>query len=383
MRPEREELIDFLLGELPAERHHAVADRVAGDPEAAAERDRLAEALAVLRVAAAEGWEAPPARARRLRLLRPALAAAALLLVALGFLLLRGTADRVYEPDGAYGYLLPEETDARGRVPEPSTAPEYLLRAGAATVSALGSERDFPLQPGESFPADSDLKTPADSAARVDLPGGGILFLAPLTTVRLRLHQDGGAALRLMDGVACTVAGGTPLHLAVHETDLLLRQTSGAALLRETPAEVITLRGDLELLLAGNTTFRVPPGERLPAACAAAPRTVPATGDELELQWYRDLVYRTSRSEDVAWERPGLSRPLAYGPDTLVYLRFAPTARGTLRLSFGGEPRTFDLRAGAPLELRLRLKDLGPGPQLELAPADALKAARLFEAVPR
>ena len=69
MKKEREELIDFLLGELPAEEARTVAGRISENPSTASERDELVQAIGLLRAAAAQGWEAKPAA--RLRWLRP------------------------------------------------------------------------------------------------------------------------------------------------------------------------------------------------------------------------------------------------------------------------------------------------------------------------
>ena len=114
MRREREELIDYLLGELPLEQSRDVAERIARDPDAAADRDLYEESLRLIRAAAATGWETRPGRAR-LVWLRPALAAAAVIALVLGgtFFLNGGHhAHTVYDPDGAVGYARAEETDA-------------------------------------------------------------------------------------------------------------------------------------------------------------------------------------------------------------------------------------------------------------------------------
>jgi len=363
---EREELIDFILGEGP-------------EPE---ECDRAAEAelraaIAVVRTAAAEGWGA---RGRRLVFLRPALAAAAVVLVALAAFLLNGAGPRaVYEPDVAFGVLLPEETDSSGTAPGAPPVPAPTMRAGKATFAPLGADRAEPLALGDEIPYESEVRTPAETGARIDLPQGGILFVGPLSTVRLRRHEAGGPALRVLEGVAATVAGSVPLHLAVHGTDLLVRQESGALLLRETPGEVITLRGSADLLLSGSESFPIPPGERLPAACVNEPFTTPATAMEMDLDWYLALVYGGGEIDDVRWERPGTSEPLKDEPEgTMIFLRLVPVANGHCDLSFGGERRTYELDAGAPLALRFRLEDLGPGPRLVVSPANAIHEARLF-----
>jgi hypothetical protein len=360
---ERDELWDFLLGEGAEPLHR--------DPALEAE---LRTALAVARAAAAEGWGV---RGRR-RLLRPALAAAAVLLVAVAaFLLNRAPPRAIYEPDGAFGALLPEETDSEGRAPGAPTVSEPTMRAGEATFSPLGGARADPLRPGDVFPYDSEVKTTVASGARIDLPDGAILFVGPLSTVRLSRHKEGGPALRLLEGVAATVAGARPLHVAVHETDLLLEQESGSLLVRQTPGEAIALRGVTDLLLGSGKRFRVAAGERLPAACVREPFTMPATAVEMDLEWYLTLQYGGGTLSDVTWEKPGTSEPLHAEPGTMLYLRFEPKVDGKADVSFGGKTRTFKLAAGAPLDLRLRLEDLGPGPRLAVSPAPA--QARLFD----
>ncbi len=376
MNREREELIDFVLGE---GKEPLVRDRAA--------EAELRAAIAVVRAAAAEGWGA---RGRKLSLLRPAIAAAAVLLVAVGAFLLNGAAPpAVYEPDLAFGVLLPEETDSRGSAPEAPSVSVTTMRAGEAAVSALGADRPHPLSPGDEIPFDSEIRTTkVDAGARIDLPDGGVLFVGPLSAVRLQRHNEGGPALRLLEGTAATVVGRVPLHLAVHETDLLLRQESGALILRQTPGEVIALRGAADLLLADGERFRVPVGERLPAACAREPFTSPAAAAEMDLDWYLALAYGGGLLADVAWEKPlrageaddgRRSEPLAPGaPGTMLFLRLVPTANGRCEVSFGGTKRAFELDAGAPLAIRLRLADLGPGPRLVVTPAAAIREARLF-----
>jgi hypothetical protein len=362
---EREERIDFLLGEGPEPKMR----------DAAAEAE-LRAAIAVVRAAAAEGWGA---RGRR-RLLRPALAAAAVLLVALAAFLLNGAAPQaVYEPDGAFGALLPEETDARGAAPGAPPVAVPTMRAGEATFVALGGDRGNPLAIGDEIPYESEISTPrADAGARIDLPDGGILFVGPLSTVRLRRHEAGGPALRLLEGVAATAAGRAPLHLAIHETDLLARQETGALLLRQAPGELIVLRGATDLLLADGERFAIPPGERLPAACAREPFTTAATATEMDLDWYLALAYGGGLLADVPWQEPGRSEPLDAAPGTMLFLRLVPSANGRCEVSFGGAERSFDLDAGTPLALRLRLEDLGKGPRLAVTPASAIRDARLF-----
>jgi hypothetical protein len=376
VRREREELIDFVLGELPEGREAEVRQRVDADP---AEHDELVALLGVVRAAAAGGWGG--AGAVRRRWLRPALAAAAVLLVAFALLLRNGAPrEAIYEPDVAFGYLLPEETDAAGRVRTPSAAEVPVLRAGEAAISALGSARADPVAVGGEIPYESEIRTPADTGARIDLPDGAILFVGPTTALRLRRHQAGGPAVRVLLGTAATVAGRVPLHLAVHETDLLLRQESGALLLRQQPAEAIALRGVTDLLLAEGERFRIPPGQRLPAACAKEPFTVPATVGELDLDWYLALVYGDATLQAVPWEAPGVSGPLARKEGTLLFLRLGSMAGGRCTVSFGGPAREFTLRRGVPLSLRVPLTDLGPGPHLLVTPPETLQESRLFHA---
>jgi hypothetical protein len=387
VRREHEELIDYLLGELPLDRSREVAERIARDPDAAADRDLYEESLQLIRAAAATGWEARRGRAR-LVWLRPALAAAAVIaLVVTGTFLLNGGhhAHTVYDPDGAIGYARAEETDAAGAVRVPPTATEVVVRTGSVEVAVIGSESWYTLGPGETVPLGSDVKTPAEGGARLDLPDGGIVFLPGLSEVRVRAHQRGGIALRLLHGATCAVAGPRPLYLAVHETDLILRLRAGAALLRRRPTDAVALRGELDLLLENGRRFRVPEAERLPAACAKEPATKPVGDDELELDWYRDLVFEPGwHVEELKLDADGRCKPRwCTGPDTMLYLRIVPPASGTLRISFGGEPREFALRADSELRLRLRTADLGPGPVLQVTPAAGLKEARVFGAKPR
>jgi hypothetical protein len=386
VKREREELLDFVLGELDPERGRHVAERIARDPEAAADRDRYEEAVRLVRAAAAAGWEAPARGRARLYRLRPALAAAAIIAaVALGIFLTSGRHHpaTVYEPDVALGYARAEETDARGAVREPSTAQSCRLRLGEVEIAAIGSDRDYPLRRDEPIPLESEVKNSAEGGARIDLPDGGILFLGELSTVRLRRHRQGGLALRLLDGAACTIAGRRPLHLAVDGTDLLLRQESGAALLRKRPAEVVALRGDLLLLLEEGRRFRVPEAERLPAACAKEPATTAVRDEELDLDWYRNLVFAHWKVQELKLDAAGRSGMLGAGPEAMLYLRLVPPATGTLTITYGAEPREFALHREVPLRLRLRLSDLGPGPTLVVAPVQGLKEARLLEVEPR
>jgi len=386
VRPERERLLDFVLGELGPEDARAVQARVDAEPELSAERDTLMRAMGLIREAAAEGWTIGRPAAR-LRWLRPALAVAAVLALAFAFLLTNGVSKSpaaVYEPDVALGYLLGEETTADGRVPRTGgDADAFVMRSGVAKVKSIGSTREFDLPAGATVPAESEIHTTEDGA-RVDLPDGGVLFMAPYSTVQCRVHQDGDAALRLINGTACTVAATKPIHLAVHGTDLLLVQDDGAAMLRKAQSDAVCLRGTLRLKLSDGSFFAVPEAERLPAACAQKPVTTKICLEDLELDWYAQMVYRHVRWEDVEWETPGTSRPITdANGDTLVYLRALPKQAGTLRVAFGGEAREFDLAAGQPLRIRLRLEDLGPGPALVVSPAAAVKEARLLSAQPR
>jgi hypothetical protein len=376
VKQDHERLIDLLLHELEAGEARDLEARLDADPALAERRDEYARAIDLVREAADEGWQAPRSR---LVWLRPAVAAAAVVLVVVGLFLMSGgpAADEThFAPDTIFGYLRAEETNAAGQVPEPSTATQITLRAGLLEVAAIGSERAYALAEGEVIQPGTELRSQADSRVRVDLPHGGILFLGPVSTVQVRTRPDGATALRLKGGVACTVAGGRAVHLAVDGTDLLLRQNAGAAFLRFSPPEAVNLRGSLTLRHERGVEFDVPEGERLPAACANDPRTVPVTDDELALDWYRDLVYREWRVERVEWERPGVSRPLQAGADTLLYLRLVPLRNGELELG----ARRFGLRRGGTLELRLPLADVLADGRLVVQPADAIREARLFEA---
>jgi len=367
-----DELIDMLLGELPPER----AALLRADPALRASIERYEQAIGLIRDAALPGWEAAPVR----RAWRARVAAiAALLLAAFALFLLDGRPryrSRVFEPDGAFGELRPEETDAAGRVLSPSEAQQPTLRLGAVEIAALGAKRRFPVSPGSPIPFDSEIMTAAEGGARIDLPHRAILFLGPLSTVHLRTRADGATALRVAGGVACAVAEGGPLHVAVDESDLLLVQRSGASLFRHSPAEAVNLRGDLLLDMGAGRTFPIPPCERLPAACVAEPETVAVTDGELGLDWYAALAHAGNQVDDVAWQTRLSSAPLPHTPGTLLYLRFAENGGGTLELSFGGAKRRFALDKGDSLELRLRLRDLGEGPVLTLSHAP--REARLF-----
>ena len=377
MNRDREQLIDFLLGELPAEEVREVEARLSANAGETAQLERYREALGLLRAVAAEGWKARS----RWRVLRPALAAAAVLAIAFTLFVANGApigARAVYLPDVAYGYLRPEETDAKGNVRTPSTVTESTLRAGRVEIAALGSERSFPVVPGTAIPDDTEISSTADTGVRIDLPHGGILFLGPVSTVQLRRRPDGETALRLMLGVACTVAGGRPIHVAVDTSDLLLDHKSGAMLMRRSPDEIVCLRGEVVLRYDASRLFPIPPGERLPAACANDPQTAPVEDRDLDLDWYFELVYTKHRIETIDFDKP-----IQAGPDSLLFLRLNPRASGDVSIRFGGEARRFAVRKGVELTLRLRFSDLGPGQLLEVTPRNAVAEARLFEAVPR
>ncbi|MHC4960293.1 MAG: FecR family protein [Planctomycetota bacterium] len=383
MKPDHERLIDLLLHELEAEEAHDLEARLGADPALAARRDEYAQAIALVRDAADEGWQEQ--RRGRMVWLRPAAAAAAVVLVVVGLFFMNGHPapdETRFEPNTTFGYLRAEETDAAGRVPTPSTAAQITLRKGSLEVAAIGSDRAYRLAEGDAIQPGTELRSQADSRVRIDLPHGGILFLGPVSTVQVRARPDGATALRLKGGVACTVAGDRPVHLAVDGTDLLLRQNAGAAFLRFSPPEAVNLRGAL-VLRHDRGLFDVPEGERLPAACANDPRTVPVTDEELALDWYRDLVYRTWRVERVEWDRPGVSLALRIEAETLLYLRLVPLQDGELEVGRGDVTKRFELHRGATLELRLRLADLGTGERLIVTPPTAIREARLFEAVPR
>lgn len=386
MRRDDELLIDLLLDELSGEERRDVERRLVAESALAERHQAYSDALSILREAAAEGWEA---RRDAFRWLRPAIAVAAVLLVALTVFLLGDRANgarTVFEPDTAFGYLRAEETDSAGRVPDPSTVSEPTIASGELKVAALGSAQSpYTVGAGDVIRSDSELETETDASVRVDLPHGGILFLRPATVVQIRRRTDGETALRLKQGVACTVVGTRPIHLAVDGTDLLLRQDKGASFVRFSPPEAVCLRGKLTLRTSDEATFDVPEGERLPAACTNDPRTVPVADEELGLDWYRDLVYSYHRVERVEWEKPGRSRALWVSPETMLYVRLVPRRGGEVELRFGdaAKARRYEARTGVNLELRLRLADLGPGPRLEIEPADAVREARLFEATPR
>lgn len=385
------EWIDFLLDEVAPDRRAELEARLEADPEARREAARYREAIELLRAAArAEPWSAAP-RARLLP--RLGVAAAAALLVALGFLAyreLRPSPAAVYEPDVAFGYLRAEETDARGGVPVPGGGEGYLLRAGLLDVSPIDSDASFTMEPGSEIAPDTDVE--GLQAARIDLAGGGVLFLAPGAVVQLRRRADGAPAVRLLSGDAAAVAGDRPVHLAVDQTDLLLRVERGATLLRKGRADALCLRGALFLSLPAGGKFRVPEGERIPAQCAESPRTAPIETADVDLAWYYDLVYASWAVRDVPWvnaPRNGeawRSGPLDPAPGTHLYLRAVPTATGDLTVSFGKEPRRFRVVSGRDFRLRVELAALGPGASLEVrlpGSAKGLEEARLFRAEPR
>ena len=140
------------------------------------------------------------------------------------------------------------------------------------------------------------------------------------------------------------------------------------------PALLRSLGDDLYEVRA----FPIPPGERLPAACANDPQTAPVEDRDLDLDWYFELVYTKHRIETIDFDKP-----IQAGPDSLLFLRLNPRASGDVSIRFGGEARRFAVRKGVELTLRLRFSDLGPGQLLEVTPRNAVAEARLFEAVPR
>jgi len=379
------ELIDFLLGELPDDRAAAWEERLRREPELAREAELYRRSIGILREAA-RGAAWAPARATGWRVaLRIGVAAAALLLVAIGvFWMERGgpARDRVFEPDGVYGALWPEELGADGRTRPAPQADGYRVLRGAVSVGAIGARARHPLRPGDPVLEESELSCGNDEGACLALPHGGLLFLRPLSTVQLRARADHRAALRLLSGVAATVAGDEPIHLAIDGTDLLLTQAGGAALLRRQDADAICLRGRLDLHLVDGSTWRVEPGQRLPAACANAPESEPADVETIELDWYEALVGCAARRTTVRLDAGGRSPPLKAGAGALLYLALAPPSREAVDVvvRYGDGPgRTFRTSVGRGLEVRVPLASLGKGPVLRVTPANAVRQARLFE----
>jgi len=380
----REKILEHLLGEASPEEARAIEAAVARDAGAAAVREVYGRAVALLRAAAAEAWEArEPGRARRYL----GLAAAVLLAVA-GVLLLRGRAPApaaVYEPDVAFGYLRGEETDARGGVPRPASGEGFHLRAGTARAAPLGGEAEAALGPGDPIAPETRVE-PAAGPVRVDLPRGGILFATGDAEFQLRHRADGRAAVRLVLGAAAVVAGEAPVHLAVDGTDLLLVLEAGACLLRRDVPDAVCLRGTLFLDAAGGGLFRVPEGHRLPAQCATAPRTAAVPDEEVDLDWYYGLVYAACEVEALRLlERAdgslGATLP-APAPGSHLYLRLVPTEGGAFVLRLGAFERRYRLRPDEPF--RLRVPAAAGALVLELpGAASGLKEARVARLTPR
>jgi hypothetical protein len=385
----KDELIDFLLGELPEERAREVEAALAEDPTLREELAVYDESVHVIRLTASEGWNNRPwGYKRRRRLYR----AAAILFIAVSvFLLARGNGveANIYEPDLRLGYLRAEETDSAGHVPVPAAGRDYVVREGNVVVSPFSSPQEFPLKPGDRIAPESEVSVVNGDAVRIDLPKGGILFLGPLSIAVLRERDDGHAAVRLISGVAALVAGDGPVHVAVDHTDLLIDVTDGACLARHSPSEVVCLRGSSYLRDEQDKRFRIPEAHRLPANCAHAPETRAVTDDELDLDWYRSLVYRSWRVEPIEFNRLDddfVARLEDVTDETLLYLRVVPTESGDVELGFGGESRSYPVRKDHPFRLRIKLAALGDGPRLRVAiPGhdSGLKEARLFDAVPR
>ena len=398
----RDELIDFLLGELPEARAGKMRERLEREPELAREAAVYSDALGIVREAASEA-EWAPATSHVLRFAaRISLVAAALVLVAVGVFWMErgnGVSERVFEPEAAYGALLPEELGADGevflarRLTAPSrefparrlTAPSregtaYRLERGAASAAAIGARSVHALDLGDTILEESELSCGAEGGACISLPHGGLLFVRPLSTLQLRSRPDGHVALRLLSGTAATVVGDAPIHLAVDGTDLLLTQHSGAALLRHQESDAICLRGRLELHLEDGKLWPVPPGERLPAACARAPESEPYCAERLELEWYDALLGHRARHQTIQLDKNGVSEPIHSTGSTLLYVRAESRETGKLRITFGeGEGRTFKFVGGKPLELRVPLRTLGSGPRLRIEPAAAAQQVRIFE----
>jgi len=377
------ELIDFLLGELPEAEAAEMERRLEREPELAREAATYEESLAILRTAAREETWAP-ARSRFRWI-----AAAAALIVAVGLLWMNGAEPertRHFEPDGAFGALFPEELGEDGSM-RPSFAPHdgYRLERGALRVGAIGARTQHPLAAGDPVLEDSEIACGADAGALLSLPQGGMLFLRPLSTAQLRSRDDGRVALRLLSGAAATVAGTTPIHLAVNGTDLLLTQHDGAALLRHQESDALCLRGRLELHLESGERWRIPPGHRLPAACAHEPESETYRVDWLDLDWYEALAGFRAWRDAVTLDADGVSAPLlGVGPDTLVYVAAESRDAVTLTLRYGedGPGRSFRTVPGRTLEVRVPVAALGNGPRLVVTPVTAVTAVRqvrLFE----
>jgi len=396
MRRPREELIDHLLGELAPDRSEAVEAQLEHDADLRAEFELLREARDLVREVAAEGW---PARRRgRGRLIRIVTAAAAVIALAVGTMFLNGDMDvrsSYYEPDVALGFLRGEETDSAGSVRGAlgsETAKGYRVRHGNVVVAKAGSDEEFTLSAGALIAPNSEVSVAGEGGARIDLPGGGTLFLGPLSTILLRERDDGAPALRLMTGVAATVPNAKPVHLAVDRTDLLVTQSSGAMIARQSPGEVVNLRGGVVLETNG-AQFPVPVLHRLPASCAAAPETVPVCDLDLELDWYRELTYSRYESRDIKWQSSGdghahaeLSKSNA---GALLYLRLEPTENGDLIVRFGetGESYTemvFPVRKGMMFRYRAPVPDGATRVDLSFPGAPRMiREARVVSATPR
>jgi hypothetical protein len=381
----RSDLIDFLLGELPEDRATAFEQRLVAEPDLAREAERYRDALGILREAATESEWAPAGNPMLRLVVRSTMVAAALLLVALGiFWMDRGgdATDRIFEPDGVYGVLLPEELGADGSTrPAPDLDGDgYRLRRGAVNVSAIGAREAHALAIGDAVLEESELTCGSVGGAYLSLPHGGMLFLRPLSTVQLRNRKDGRVALRLLSGVAATVVGREPMHVAIDGTDLLLTQHSGAALLRHQESDALCLRGELDLHVETGERWRVPSGHRLPAACAHAPESQPFRAERLELDWCAALVGQAARHRTIRLDARGRSEPLRPGKGALLYLCARSREALDLRVTFGdGEGRSFEVRGGKPLEVRIPIASLGDGPTLRVEPPHAVKLLRLLE----
>ena len=358
------ELIDFLLGE---------RDDAPSSARSSADTARYADAIALLREAAAE----PIAPVHRLPL-RAAAAAAAVFLIAVGAFLLSQDGireSRAFEPAAAFGALFPEELGADGSCTPTAQGDGYHVRAGRVFVSAIGGREEHPFEPGEAVLEESEVRCGADGGARLDLPHGGQLYLAPLSTVQLRSRADGRVALRVLHGTAATVAAATPMHIALDGTDLLMSQTDGAALFRRAEADAACLRGTLELHLAQGDRWRVPVGECLPAVCAHDPESAPMRVEEFEFDWYDQLIGQERRRRETVV--PGAFVDAT--PHTLLYVRARAAERTTLTIRYGEGSRTYELPAGRDFEIRVPLRTIGEPGTLEFEPRNVIRAARLFE----